>query len=654
MVEGDGERNIINDRMASELERVAFELQKLDQPTELDTRRSDHEGEPSSFSPVELAALQTLLDREPEDGKKKDASSASVGTTLSCGGEAYSSVGHSAVVTGDGRIFIWGSGEKGRLGRKDTEMAPLPLELGGLLSDLRRQGIKMKAVSCGFDHSACITEDGRVLVWGSGDRGQLGLGSSATQFEAAQVGGALADKYATLVSCGRCHTAVVSSDGELFTFGQGDDGQLGNGANKDSYLPLQLQGALAGQRVTHVSAGAELTACVIGDTGALYTWGSGLFGQLGVGGTESTNRPTKVAGLLANKRICRVACGMFHVLALDEEGCLYSWGDASCGQLGHGDNIDQLEPRRVLLPGSGLDATPITGTTVCSMSAAAEHSACVTTDGRLFTWGGGAGGKLGHGDADDDMIPRQVGGELEGKKVVDVACAAEHTICITHDGKVYAWGRAGGGQLGVVDLKEGKKQGVFAPLFVEGVVASTGVVGALRARRARPPTSTTTTTTSGGGGSSSSTTSSTFKTVVSSRATTPTPTRHQPQAPRANVQHLGGEGGETEAFKLIDGVIEKVLKVDGLMGDLEGGWLVMHPTDASYPAAVHYLLHRMNVKRDLSPMHDAGEVRRLAYSLWRYRNKITEPDAQDLKFFAEQTGLAGSSAERWRPIDPST
>eukprot|EP00277_Geminigera_cryophila_P027449 CAMPEP_0179485242 /NCGR_PEP_ID=MMETSP0799-20121207/61925_1 /TAXON_ID=46947 /ORGANISM="Geminigera cryophila, Strain CCMP2564" /LENGTH=78 /DNA_ID=CAMNT_0021299563 /DNA_START=1 /DNA_END=234 /DNA_ORIENTATION=+ len=74
----------------------------------------------------------------------------------------------------------------------------------------------------------------------------------------------------------------------------------------------------------------------------------------------------------------------------------------------------------------------------------------------------------------------------------------------------------------------------------------------------------------------------------------------------------------------------------------------MDELDASFPSALRYLLRRMNVDRDLPPFLDAQHVRTLAYSLYRYRNKVMEPDAQDLKYYAEQMGLAGSSTATWR------
>ena len=110
--------------------------------------------------------------------------------------------------------------------------------------------------------------------------------------------------------------------------------------------------------------------------------GSGLFGQLGLGHTDSKYTPTRVEGgaLAAGPRLVGVSCGIFHALAVDEDGKLYAWGDGSSGQLGHGGTHDELEPVLVA-------AGDLAGRSVVAVSAASEHSACVTSDGAVFTWG---------------------------------------------------------------------------------------------------------------------------------------------------------------------------------------------------------------------------------------------------------------------------
>lgn len=198
----------------------------------------------------------------------------------------------------------------------------------------------------------------------------------------------------------------------------------------------EIGGPLAAHRVAAVSCGAEFTACTT-EEGALFTWGSGIFGQLGLGDTESKYWPTRVVGgaLAASPLIRHVACGIFHALAVDEAGKIYAWGDGSAGQLGTGTLQDELEPVQVV--GELADQC------VVGIAAASEHSACVTVDGALYTWGSGSRGKLGHGGVEDEVLPRRVRGALEGKRVVGVACASEHSMCVTDDGKVFTWGRSG-------------------------------------------------------------------------------------------------------------------------------------------------------------------------------------------------------------------
>jgi hypothetical protein len=174
-------QDIINDRMASEFERVSAELRAMGElpdddlicTSELGKPRSDlADGGQSSFSPQELETLQAIL--EPGGGGVSEGVTTKLAAaTFSCGGEAYSSIGHTAVVTGDGRLFIWGSGGGGRLGRDSCADEVLPVEVKGKLEEVRKQGVRVRAVSCGFDHSACVTEDGRVFAWGGGSRGQV-------------------------------------------------------------------------------------------------------------------------------------------------------------------------------------------------------------------------------------------------------------------------------------------------------------------------------------------------------------------------------------------------------------------------------------------------------------------------------------------------
>lgn len=109
-----------------------------------------------------------------------------------------------------------------------------------------------------------------VFMWGRGEDGQLGLGDTSDQDEPTYVD-ALRGVGVRQIACGSGHTVVLTTDGEVYTWGRGDDGRLGHGDNGWKYVPRITQ-SLAGQIVVQVTCGSYHTAAVTGN-GDLYTWG---------------------------------------------------------------------------------------------------------------------------------------------------------------------------------------------------------------------------------------------------------------------------------------------------------------------------------------------------------------------------------------------
>ena len=115
----------------------------------------------------------------------------------------------------------------------------------------------------------------------------------------------------------------------------------------------------------------------LSDAGEVYTWGDGRFGELGQGEMTHVAEPRLCVGLVGT-RIVEVACGWDHVLAIDEKGRLFSWGHNDHGQLGHGDKKDRNEPCQVL-PAAMLHMSHI--------SAGKSFSISISTKGHLFGFG---------------------------------------------------------------------------------------------------------------------------------------------------------------------------------------------------------------------------------------------------------------------------
>ena len=234
------------------------------------------------------------------------------------------------------------------------------------------------------------------------------------------------------------------------------------------------------------------------------------------------------------------------------------------------------------------------------------------------------------------------------QKVVDVTCASEHTMCVTDDGKVYTWGRGGGGQLGL-----GGTQDRLVPEEVTGLVAAT-LMRSARSLLRRAETASPALTAAPEAKQPGSQQARGLGKVQAAASSKGGSSAHNQAAARA--------GGVADAFQACtagnkvehelrhgaDGVLARN-GVDGVLQDHEARWIAVATDDGSYPSAVSYLLRRINVDRDLSPILEPHRLRELAYAIYRYRNKIVEPDAQDLKYFADQNGLTGSDATRWRP-----
>eukprot|EP00005_Dracoamoeba_jomungandri_P003344 CAMPEP_0174255280 /NCGR_PEP_ID=MMETSP0439-20130205/4627_1 /TAXON_ID=0 /ORGANISM="Stereomyxa ramosa, Strain Chinc5" /LENGTH=558 /DNA_ID=CAMNT_0015337397 /DNA_START=161 /DNA_END=1838 /DNA_ORIENTATION=+ len=222
---------------------------------------------------------------------------------------------HTVVVTNEGKIFSWGKGSNGRLGLGHEDDALIPTEVGYLHE-------KMKFIACGYVTTAAITVEGSVYMWGGNDGGQLGTGDCETQLYPVKLE-CLADEEVVDISCGTFHTVALTSNGNVFTWGNGTKGKLGHGDEEEQLYPKLVE-SLVIETVTQVSCGDFHTAA-LGDLG-VYTWGEGKHGQLGHG-LQITNENTPLfLKIAAEGKIIQISCGSNHTAALFDNGHVYSWG----------------------------------------------------------------------------------------------------------------------------------------------------------------------------------------------------------------------------------------------------------------------------------------------------------------------------------------
>lgn len=186
-----------------------------------------------------------------------------------------------------------------------------------------------------------------------------------------------------------------------------------------------------------ISFGAGHCAAVT-DTGLVYTWGQGRYGQLGHGDETDRIIPQPVSGI--NGKVKAVSASFYHNVAITVNGHLFTWGDGKEGKLGHNDNAGRLFP---CIVSTFVDR----GLHIIAAQAGGSHSVALTSYNQLYTFGSGNNGRLGHGNDDDQWVPTMVA-SLELYSIVSLAAGYAHTVALTDDGQIYTWGSGKLGRLG--------------------------------------------------------------------------------------------------------------------------------------------------------------------------------------------------------------
>ncbi|CAN6862955.1 unnamed protein product [Brassica oleracea] len=242
---------------------------------------------------------------------------------------------HCLAVTMEGEVQSWGRNQNGQLGLGDTEDSLVPRKIQAF------EGIRIKMVAAGAEHTAAVTEDGDLYGWGWGRYGNLGLGDRNDRLVPERVTSTGAEKM-SMVACGWRHTISVTYSGALYTYGWSKYGQLGHGDLEDHLVPHKLE-ALGNSVICQISGGWRHTVALTSD-GKLYGWGWNKFGQVGVGDNIDQCSPVQVR-FSDDQALVQVSCGWRHTLAVTERNNVFAWGRGTNGQLGIGESIDRNSPK---------------------------------------------------------------------------------------------------------------------------------------------------------------------------------------------------------------------------------------------------------------------------------------------------------------------
>ncbi|XP_055021805.1 retinitis pigmentosa GTPase regulator b isoform X2 [Boleophthalmus pectinirostris] len=327
-------------------------------------------------------------------------------------------------------------------------------------------------ISCGDEHTAFITENGKLFIFGSNNWGQLGLGSKTTVNKPTCVK-ALKSERLHLVACGRNHTLVCTVDGKLFASGGNGEGQLGVG-DCDEHTTFHRINFPSHGPIRMLAAGSN-TSAALTESGKLFMWGDNSEGQIGLGKQSHASTPQEVS---VGKPVSAVSCGYYHSALITDDGGLYTFGERDCGKLGL--STDQLAGHR--LPQRVKAITDPVRQVCCG----GGHTVALT-DEDVYTFGLGQYGQLGHGTfIFESRLPRHVEHFKKGR-VCDVSCGENHTAVITDSGLLYTFGDGRHGKLALGEENfTNQFKPTLCPRFLKFIVRAVSCGGCHMVVLARP------------------------------------------------------------------------------------------------------------------------------------------------------------------------
>ncbi|XP_041479939.1 protein RCC2 homolog [Lytechinus variegatus] len=305
-------------------------------------------------------------------------------------------------------------------------------------------GIRVRNVHSGPSscHSVIITEEGKAMTWGRNDREQLGHGDDYRRDAPTLVEG-LKDHHIVTASCGRNHTMCLTDEGTVFSFGDNRMGQCGIGV-QSSTVGTPCKPNYYGSPIVKVACGADFSM-ILDCKGVIHSFGSQEYSQLGHNtngqysvtatklSSECVSTPKKVTCFLEKGRegikyiestvIKDIACGNNHSIAIDMQNRVFTWGFGGYGRLGHQKPDDEPVPRSIKF----FDMKG-----VAKINAGSSYSMAVTEHGQLYFWG------QAKTSGEATMYPKPVH-DLIGWKVRSMGCS-NHSIVIAADDDVISWG----------------------------------------------------------------------------------------------------------------------------------------------------------------------------------------------------------------------
>lgn len=336
---------------------------------------------------------------------------------------------HTVCLSDTGNVYTFGCNDEGALGRdttgETTEMVP-----GKVLLEER-----VVQVSAGDSHTAALTDDGTVYIWGAfrDNNGVIGL---LEPMKTSNVPVKLPMTEPVIkIASGNDHLVMVTLEGNLYSSGTGEQGQLGrvpalfsNTGGRQGLGRLLQPHIINFKKKVHVIdafCGAYFTFA-LSKEGHVYGFGLSNYHQLGLEKITVCYFPVRVKCFKNSSTTSWVdfSGGQHHTVCLDSEGQVYSLGRAEYGRLGLGQGAEEK-----------TEPTIVTGMEPASrVTCGASVSYAVTRDGSVYAWGMGTNLQLGTGEENDEWSPiKMTGKQLENRAVLMASSGGQHTVLLVKD-----------------------------------------------------------------------------------------------------------------------------------------------------------------------------------------------------------------------------
>jgi alpha-tubulin suppressor-like RCC1 family protein len=359
-------------------------------------------------------------------------------------------VANSSFIVANGALYDWGDDRYGNLGDGGLSNAgptgvtvPIQMPLPKDLRIITEFPTRWMQVSSGGRHTLALDTLGSLYVAGDNSLGQTGNPTNTSQgffTPAFQFPAPMAWKD---IAAGGLHSLALTTSGQLYAWGYNAFGQLGNGSNTTVLGPTLVPLPAGVTNWTAIAAGTN-HSLALGNDGNIYAWGRGLDGVLGNGGTTNSSRPQRVVRPVEVTAWVKIAAGANHSLALGNNGKLYAWGLGSSGQLGNGTTANSAVPVPVSAPPGVLNWRAISG--------GITHSLGIGDDGNLYAWGTGLQGQLGPNAGAGNAFrptPVLVPRPDSVSSWNGVSAGALHSLGLGDNCTLYSWGANSFGQLGI-------------------------------------------------------------------------------------------------------------------------------------------------------------------------------------------------------------